>query len=1317
MIGQGGPRTSLEQRAATARIAAAGRCCWSALWVLAVLLPRVLPAADETMRLRIAWGGGSERTWQGTVALSKGTLADPQALGIEADEPGSMWLEDDRQQGQRLAIRQRSSRSYDGLDLLLTAPLDATLNVQLTAVDDPQHPASFQFPLSNLVGELQNKELDSQGNRLLVHRAPGDLLRVSFPRSSLVFAPGEALKLTVEPNLLPLAAGSRVQIKVQLFPARSQRELWSAQYNIQLGQSASIPLEVPFGTDEGAYDVVISAVYASNWQQAVRQPLNWKKTVAERSMQCLVLGPNRPASAAKAEPELTPLVTIDPANPRWWELLSKLPQLPKLPRLWKGSLGNGNMQVWKHPLGDIVRLNPSADSPDLSWEAYTLPISQPGRPHILEVEYPSDFPQTLGISILEPNAAGALMPIGLDSGIDLAAEVIGNRAPRWLRHRLIFWPRTTHPLVLMTNRRDRSPAAYGKIRVLGGWEHLPGALPAEPRQGQRMLAAYFDRPLFPENFAASQSLDNWSGHSLDDWVTFYEGGTRLIEYLNHVGYNGLMLSVMADGSTIYPSALVAPTPRYDKGVLFATGQDPVRKDVLEMLFRLCDREHLQLTPAVDFSAPLPDLEAIIRRGGAEAEALQWIGPEGSPLPQVDRPRRGMAPYYNVLNPQVQEAMRAVAREVVRRYGHHASFGGLALQLSARGYAQLPGPDWGLDDATIARFEQDTAIKVPGTGTGRFAQRAEFLAGQNRLAWLQWRADALSRFHRQLQAEVTAVRPDGRLYLAGANMFAGDEWEYQLRPALTRKTSLAEALLRAGIDTQHYQSEQGPVLLRPERIVPSGAPAALALSLELGQMPDADRCFQNVATPGSLFFHAPQEARVESFDAKSPFKPTYTWLVTEAVPADCQNRRRFVHSLATLDAQVLVDGGWLLALGQEDSLRSLVAAYRRLPAVRFERVLEGHGTTPSQPVTFRCATHAGRTYVYAVNDAPFRVTAQVRVEAPEGCRLQELTGLRQVAPLQREADRTYWTVELEPYDLVAVYLSEPGAQLSQVQVSLPDSVEPALQQRIWQLGGRTAALRTPPPLRTLANADFERTASGDDQLPDWAVTKRSGVSIQPDKTQAHGGSQAARIASNGPVACLVSRPFPAPATGRLSMAVWLRIADAAPQPSLRLALEGKLNGQPYYRYAEVGSPLGGGQPAVPIAATWTQYIFAVDDLPLEGLSQLRARFDLMGAGEVWVDDVQLFDLAFSEKERHELAKLITLAEYQLRNRQTGDCLRLLEGYWPRFLEDHVPLEPTSGPLAQQPGRTESSAGNPPSPPPPRTGLKERVKNLLPEHLRF
>ena len=267
-------------------------------------------------------------------------------------------------------------------------------------------------------------------------------------------------------------------------------------------------------------------------------------------------------------------------------------------------------------------------------------------------------------------------------------------------------------------------------------------------------------------------------------------------------------------------------------------------------------------------------------------------------------------------------------------------------------------------------------------------------------------------------------------------------------------------------------------------------------------------------------------------------------------------------------------------------------------------------------------------------------------------------------------------------------------------------------KIRQLGVRAAALRAPSAIKALDNPGFERPATAREPVPGWAVSRRPGVTLQLDATQKHGGSRSVRMSSDGPVACLVSRWFEPPATGRLSMSVWLRVADTAKQPPLRLAIEGKLDGRDYYRFAAIGQPQAAGQAGVAIADQWRQYIFQVDDLPLEGLSLLHVRFDLMGRGEVWVDDVQLFDLAFNAAELRALYKLITLADVTLQNGQVGDCMKLLDGYWPRFLAQHVPLPPDAD------GAVAGPAEEPAKPaPPPQTGLMDKVKNLVPENLRF
>ncbi len=556
-----------------------------------------------------------------------------------------------------------------------------------------------------------------------------------------------------------------------------------------------------------------------------------------------------------------------------------------------------------------------------------------------------------------------------------------------------------------------------------------------------------------ENFAGSECLDPPTGRSLKDWVTFYEGGTRLVEYLNHTGRNGLMLGVLTDGSTIYPSTLLQPTPRYDSGAFFATAQDPVRKDVLEMLLRLFDREDLQLIPMIEFAAPLPKLEALRRGGDGAADGIEWIGADGVALCNSLPANRGLAPYYNVLDPRVQQAMLDVLRELISRYARHPSLTGVAVRLSADGYAQLPGPDWGLDDGTIARFERDAKLQVPGSGPQRFAQRSAFLGQEpQRHAWLEWRAVQLAKFYRRAYSELEAIRPGSRLYLAGAGMIGGPELERDLRPTLPHPTTVASALLRIGIDARHYRDEQPQiVLLRPERIAAEENLGSRAADLEIGQMADIDRYFQALTTSGSLFFHPAHESHIESFDHKSPFKPAYMWMLSEPSLSGQQNRRRFAHSLATLDSQVMLDGGAVLPMGQEGSIRELAAAYRALPAIRFQPVVGGEPSDSAQPVTFRSGTYSGRTYLYAVNDAPFATTARLHVEAAAGCRIDELSGMREVEPLK--ADGTsgfYWEVALGPYDVVAVQLSEPNVQCSAPHATWPDAVESFLGLQIRRL---------------------------------------------------------------------------------------------------------------------------------------------------------------------------------------------------------------------------------------------------------------------------
>ena len=188
MVGQGSPEASRPPRASPINIHYLLRTWW-VLYSVIVLWGACASsalAADASMRLRIAWGGGAERQWKGTVRASDGTLTEPQALGVEADEPGSIWEAD----GQ-IFVRERSPRAYNGVDVLVTATSDSKLSVALAPLTASEDASPIEIRLSEVVGESFSSQLDPQGNRLLVMRSPGDKLRVRFDRNSLVFSPGE----------------------------------------------------------------------------------------------------------------------------------------------------------------------------------------------------------------------------------------------------------------------------------------------------------------------------------------------------------------------------------------------------------------------------------------------------------------------------------------------------------------------------------------------------------------------------------------------------------------------------------------------------------------------------------------------------------------------------------------------------------------------------------------------------------------------------------------------------------------------------------------------------------------------------------------------------------------------------------------------------------------------------------------------------------------------------------------------------------------------------------------------------------------------
>lgn len=1251
-------------------------------------------AESPNMRLRIDWGG-SRSIWHGTIAVERGEITEFRALGIEADEVGSMWLD----KGQ-VHIQQRSPRTYDGIDLAITAPLDAKLIINLSPADRVAEAQTIEFPLSDLVNGYQESQLDDQGNRLVARRAPGDKLRVRLANSSLVLAPGEPITYELTPHLLGENVTGNVEVQTQVLSARGERS-WSVtsqtvQAPVAGQQSPAIAMQVIAPREEGSYDLVITASQPKPRRGLAQvNPLADTTTqIAERKIQFVVLAKTPPAIDSTASAPTNVVDEIKPSG-QWWERVAKLQHIPHIPGLKQGPLTNGEVQKWTHAQhGQLTAIGASPEKDERHWVAYPIDVKQPGQVHVLEVEYPIDEPQDLSISILEPNASGDVVPASLDSGVHVPKHAAGETNKLGV-HRIIFWPRSESPIVLLTNPSRKRRSAFGRIRVLGPKQQgapllrigsaarsrLPKAENLPPADSGRMVAAYLQQPLLPENFSASEALDAPNGRSLDDWVTFYEGSSRAVRYLQHVGYNTLVISALSSGSTLYPSQFLQPTPRFDTGDFFATAQDPIRKDVLEMLFQMCDREGLKLVPTLDFSSPLPALEKQRRQGAGPGIAL--VGGQGRTWIEEHGTIRGRAAYYNPTNPKVQAAMLDVVRELTARYRHHPSFAGIMIGTARDSYALLPGEAWALDDDTMARFSEQTRLSVPGgQGPERFAARSEFIRGPHRQQWLRWRADQIQSLLIQMRSEVERIGPSAKLFIAAEGMYTNPEVELALRPSLQNRPEIADVPLSMGLNIETYQREPNIVLLQPRSIAPVPTAADDAIRRQLNDSDQLTAAYDTVPFPGSLFLHRSHRQRLASFDEVSPFgsDQTFVSLASHLLPTGAESRRRFVHSLAARDEQILIDGGDFLPLGQEAATREILATYRRLPPAPFE-TLPGN----AQPLVVRSAVVQGATYVYVVNNSAWPVTANLKAAGADPTGVEDL----RVPGSRPTLVGGELIVELGPYDLAAYRIQSADVKLAYGKVSVAEEARTELAKRIDELVARATVLGVPKSIDALTNPDFEQ-ASDADTIAGWSYS--GGVSSQAtlDTRHAKEGKHSVKLSSGGDLALLVSDSFAAPETGRLAFSVWLRVEKGQPTPELRLAVGGKQpNGQDYYRFGRINGLnrfQGDG---------WEHIQFQVDDLPLGGEGELQVRFDLMGKGTVWIDNVQVSALHFSADERTELSRLITKAHLLLNDGRLSECTKLLRGYWPGFLEDHVPVPETEAPETQvaEDGPKERTAAAP------------------------
>ena len=1311
---------------------------------------RLVPAVGEENR-------AEDLQWQ-TLCSDADAAATVHAVGstIFVHEPSrrsgnGVELVIPRWRGARLAVRlfadgdERSATTFEAAvpDLVLEAKqqaLDRDGN-RLTLKAAPGDGLRVEFVAASAVyrpGEIVRMAVDP----LLPKRSPG---AGAVELRMRLKAAGESEPLVVQSLLLAEAGGATAEQRLQAYER--------------------VHFDVPLPPREGACDIELEAVERGGmrWSRplasrvvqvvavaevapskaalATDPPAEWKPLyeldpgsprLHERLRRLPGVGKSYVPMPAMPMPSMSlPSMSMPhvpmPNVPMPNVSLPHVP-MPKIPSVslpsvssivpkLSGLLASGHSTLEVHPLGPMLRLPPARSADEPAWEGIVIAGAQPGMPHLVEVEFPLDQRAVVGLSVLEADAAGASVEVRSAGGFEVTPPSPGGandsapgRAAGLGRHAFVFWPTTRHPMILVANPSPRGAAVFGRVRVSAGpLRPLVGASDTAARSlasaagGGRRVHAYLPAPDFSQ-FGAIERAASGSGRPFADWKTFLSGASHAAEWLSAQGAAGAMVVVYRDGAAIWPSRLTRGAPRWDSGATSDAGLDPVRKDLLGMLCRIHAREGLRLVPAVSFDAALPALETILVTGGADAVGIACVGRDGKPK-QTDG---GRGCHYNVLDPRVQQAVEDVVRELAMRLRDAEAVDGIAIVLSHGGWMHLPGTAFGLDDATFSRFRAEIGGSSLGqesvTGSERFAQRAVVVEGPMREQWLEWRTAAIARFHSRLADVLAEQGRNLSLHVVPTTLFAEGELAARFRPSLSPHSADADLLREIGLDPARITADRRIVFVSPHVHAAADSLIDHCIVDNANRSLGLARGAASAARRGVVAIEQPLSMPIDHVVPHGPFGGVAA--AAEAVPihavAEATTRgRSLAESLVASDVEVVFDMG--LVFGRvEPAFGRCLQAFAAIPSGGLELA----EPLPA-PLVIRSRRDQGLTVVSIVNAGPAPCRAGLALAGSPSAVIDAVDSTR--LPLDPAGGAA---VPLGPWEVRTLVL-DGGVAVQGARVEYDDAVRRSIAAQLADLGRRRAVLETPRPLDVLDNPGFELVGAGDTSAAEraaaggvggWELVEASRGTV---KFVAGANGEAGRAigfsSANG-LSTMRSNPFPPPVTGRVSVAVWLRIPEGDPQPPLRLALEGVQDGGEYYRFAPVGG-LAGGKP---LTSGWSQFVLQVDDLPVRGLESLRVRFDLLGPGSVEIDGVRVFDLAFDESQRVQLSRRLSVMEQRLAADDLGSCLIELDTYWPRFLAAFVSDHAVAA-LREDSLRAAAGPTQPPVSPAERSGsMFDRVR---------
>ncbi len=1246
------------------------------------------PASEKVaFELRIVWGGGTARSFQGTISIEDGAIKLVRNLSLQADSIGSISAPN----AATLEVNGHSASTFGGADVSILGALTSRITVRFTNPTTNQ-PLEHSFLVSEVLGDRWLRKLDDQGNRVAAERQMQDRLRVRPSQPVSIYQPSSTWMGTLSGYRCGLPAGE-YQLSTRLLDQNNSDAIISEDEKTvtiddQGGFNVS-SLEVPLPQIESSYSIEFSLVRKRFLQSFVRSSETLK-----RRLDLVVFDKAAPSQRITG---WTPVATIRPLDSQWWNAGSwfapigsaqSLGSLASFSEAGKRPVSHGSQATRKVDDKDCLTLGPSA------WQAYPLAVDLPGEPHRLRVRVPKDRAQQLVISIRDFHENGEPTTLNVDSGIVLGerqASAQANDKAHWAEHEVIFWPRSSKPIVLMLNASNHEEAAFGEVQLEVAQRQL-----IEPFQGSgqatkvnagsnapRMTALYLTKPLVADAFGAQRKVDPITKRALDSWLTWQQSCTRIAQYMQVAGYNTLVLNVASDGGSVLPISQLEATTRFDSGTFFSDGRSPEIKDFVELLCNHLDRSGLQLILSMNLNSPLPGLSKWEIDDSKNAGLVQ-TNLEGKNWPaESEQSHRRIL--YNPLHARVQTELEQIIRSVSNRYAGHPCFKGVTLELGESSHVIFAGDRWGYDDATLRKYESATQSKLPTRDALPSAMQ-----GALRLAFLNWRARELSEFHVRLADIVRSAKADAKLFLNPVALWQRQPSQEEYVDPTAASRNLSDTLLSAGIDAGSLKPHTHIAILRGQ------SECALGSDLERAWLSraasDAGLLYASLGnTSGTVQLHKPigivipEAQKLQSFGAmetqQAPAVAHPTWCYPIAANLGPEIRKGLIEQLYREDSLLVADGTWMPPQGDTTQLAMFRRTLTELPNVPMQTVKIDRDDSN---VRLRSVKVGSDTYLQLINNASWteQVTMDVKIAAING--VYEVLGGRELKILgdansSQSSSRvdangtrmsTVWQFEIPPYDLIAFKITDPQFKLNSFIHSPDPSLIAEMKSEIDDLENMMALVSDTARAESLdvLGGDFEQWVDGGRPLG-WTVSTLPQVSIRQESSLPHSGSSCVLIENRNQSqvsAWMQSEKIRIPESGRLVVTAWVRVPAAGKQPQvLRLSLIGRTHdGRRYQRSHQFGPQPAGAE----IAIDWGKrpVTLFVTDLPSADLAELYVAFDLVGPGRVWVDDIQAQEAYLSPDERIQIRGQIFLAKEKLRDNNAYPAEQVLSSHLARYL---------------------------------------------------